>query len=47
VSDSDNLAMEQHGLKNVNNCMNTNIYSYSETSEAVFLVMCDPPMNEL
>jgi len=24
--------MEQHALKNVNNCMNTNIYSYLETS---------------
>jgi hypothetical protein len=24
--------MEQHTLKNVNNCMNTNIYSYLETS---------------
>ncbi len=24
--------LEQHALKNVNNCMNTNIYSYSETS---------------
>ncbi len=26
------LAMEQHALKNVNNCLNTNIYSYLETS---------------
>jgi hypothetical protein len=26
------LLMEQHALKNVNNCMNTNIYSYFETS---------------
>jgi hypothetical protein len=25
-------AMEQHALKNVNNCLNTNIYSYLETS---------------
>ena len=25
-------AMEQRTLKNVNNCLNTNIYSYSETS---------------
>jgi hypothetical protein len=25
-------AMEQHTLKNVNNCLNTNIYSYLETS---------------
>jgi hypothetical protein len=24
--------MEQHGLKNVNNYLNTNIYSYLETS---------------
>jgi hypothetical protein len=24
--------MEQHTLKNVNNCLNTNIYSYLETS---------------
>ena len=24
--------MEQHALKNVNNCSNTNIYSYLETS---------------
>ena len=24
--------MEQHALKNVNSCMNTNIYSYLETS---------------
>ncbi len=24
--------MEQHALKNVNNCLNTNIYSYLETS---------------
>ncbi len=24
--------MEQHVLKNVNNCLNTNIYSYLETS---------------
>ncbi len=24
--------MEQHALKNVNNCLNTNIYSYIETS---------------
>jgi len=26
--------MEQHTLKNVNNCLNTNIYSYLETSVA-------------
>jgi hypothetical protein len=25
-------SMEQHTLKNVNNCLNTNIYSYLETS---------------
>ncbi len=24
--------MEQHALKNVKNCLNTNIYSYLETS---------------
>ncbi len=24
--------LEQHALKNVNNCLNTNIYSYLETS---------------
>jgi len=24
--------MEQHALKNVNNCCNTNIYSYLETT---------------
>jgi hypothetical protein len=24
--------MEQHTLKDVNNCLNTNIYSYFETS---------------
>ncbi len=24
--------MEQHTLKNVNNCLNTNIYSYLDTS---------------
>jgi hypothetical protein len=26
------LKMKQHKLKNVNNCLNTNIYSYLETS---------------
>jgi hypothetical protein len=26
------LQMEQHALRNVNNCLNTNIYSYLETS---------------
>jgi hypothetical protein len=25
--------MEQHALKNVNNCLNTSIYSYLETSD--------------
>ncbi len=24
--------MEQHALKNVNNCLNTNTYSYLDTS---------------
>ncbi len=28
----DNSLMEQHALKKVNNCLNTNIYSYLETS---------------
>ncbi len=27
-----NAKMEQHALKNINNCLNTNIYSYLETS---------------
>jgi len=27
----DIFTMEQHTLKNVNNCLNTNIYSYLET----------------
>jgi hypothetical protein len=26
------FAMEQHAFKNVNNCLNTNVYSYKETS---------------
>ncbi len=26
------ITMEQHSLKSVNNCLNTNIYSYLETS---------------
>ncbi len=26
------VPMEQHTLKNINNCLNTNIYSYLETS---------------
>jgi hypothetical protein len=26
------MIMEQHALKNVNNCLNANIYSYLETS---------------
>ncbi len=25
--------MEQHDLKNVNNCLNTNLYSYFVTSD--------------
>jgi hypothetical protein len=29
-----NLTMEQCTLKNINNCLNTNIYSYLETSGA-------------
>ncbi len=32
VSKEDFLSMEQHSLKNVNNSLNTNIYSYLETS---------------
>ncbi len=32
VSDGIEVEMEQHTLKNVNNCLNTNIYSYLETS---------------
>ncbi len=39
--------MEQSTLKNVNNCLNTNIYSYLDTSEAVFLVVCDLSINKL
>ena len=27
-----NRAMEQHAFKNVNSCLNTNIYSYLETT---------------
>ncbi len=30
--DVQNKSMEQPALKNVNNCLNTNIYSYLETS---------------
>ncbi len=30
--------MEQHALENVNNCLNTNIYSYLETSDAKSLI---------
>jgi hypothetical protein len=41
------LSMEQQVLKNVNNCLNTNIYSYLETFETVFIIVCDPSMNEL
>jgi hypothetical protein len=28
-----NSLMKQHALKNVSNCLNTNIYSYLETSD--------------
>jgi hypothetical protein len=28
----DNFRMKPHAYKNVNNCLNTNIYSYLETS---------------
>ncbi len=38
--------MEYYNLKNVKK-INTNIYSYLETPEAVFLVVCDPSINEL
>jgi hypothetical protein len=31
-------SMEQHPLKNVNNCLNTNIYSYLETSGGQTLI---------
>ena len=41
------LTMEQRALKNVSNYLNINIYSYLETSETIFLVVCDPPLNEL
>ncbi len=27
-----NIAMEQHALKNLNNCLNAKMYSYLETS---------------
>jgi hypothetical protein len=27
------VSMEQHALKNVNNCLNTNIYFYLETTD--------------
>jgi hypothetical protein len=30
------LAMEQRALKNVNNCLKTNIYSYLQTSGGKF-----------
>jgi hypothetical protein len=29
------VPMEQHSLKNINNCLNTNICSYLETSGAL------------
>jgi hypothetical protein len=32
LSSHDTVLMEHHALKNVNNCLNTNIYSYFETS---------------
>ncbi len=32
IYDTGPYAMEQRILENVNNCMNTNIYSYLETS---------------
>jgi hypothetical protein len=31
--------MEQHAFKNVNNCLNSNIYSYLETSVACTINM--------
>ena len=33
-------AMEQRGLKNVNNCLDTNIYSYLETSSGKSYKIC-------
>ncbi len=33
------LKMEQRALKNVNNCLNTNIYSYFETPVACTINM--------
>ncbi len=32
VSVMPSVAMEQHALRSVNDCLNTNIYSYLETS---------------
>jgi hypothetical protein len=32
ATDAQSIAMERHALKNVNQCLNTNIYSYLETS---------------
>ncbi len=32
--------MEQHALKNANNCLNTNIYSYLETSGGKSYNLC-------
>ena len=33
------IAMEQHTLKNVNNCLNINIYSYLETSGVCTIIL--------
>jgi hypothetical protein len=30
--EENDVSMEQHALKNINNCLNANIYSYLETS---------------
>ncbi len=32
--------MEQHALKSVNKCLNTNIYSYLETSDGQIYNLC-------
>jgi hypothetical protein len=34
---NDKVSMEQHALKSLNNCLNTNIYSYIETSGACII----------
>ncbi len=41
--------MEKHALKNVNNCLNTNIYSYLEksggqSSNALFFIFSTPEL---